>query len=185
MEKIPLTNYQLIAYFVPGFILEFCLFLSFERVVDYHSLLCRIEGVSIPLMVIFLFLAFAIGLVLDGIRNGIVDNLLDLLILIIPPGKYFKVNWDFFHKGKPETVGYFYARYFTYYCFDFNMILSICVSLWFLNHPANLIHLNTVNTIGLASAIFLFLDAISLRWYMRKATDPENIESDCPKKNNQ
>ena len=170
MDKIPLTNYQFIAYFLPGFVFEFAFFLSFEEISGFHSLTFALKDVGIPFFVLFLLLAFAVGLIIDAIRNSSIDNWLDQRIKKGRLSENYEVNWAFFHEGDGKTVGYFYARYFTYYCFDWNMALAMLISTIALLVAHALPYLWIISVLSGVAIFFLGRDAMFLRDDMREAT---------------
>jgi hypothetical protein len=151
-----------------------CGYISYEPISDISSLLDCTKDLGIPFLILCLLLSFIAGLVFDAVRNGIVDNVLDGLIKwkILP--KLFEVNWSFFFKENAEKVGYFYARYFTYYCFDYNLVLSLIASLVVIDIHSQLPHKMLVTWIGIIAIAVLKIDALSLRIEMRKATNLNN-----------
>src|ERR1035438_3149668 len=104
MKDIPLTNHQLIAFFLPGLLFVFCFFITFTHVNSIKTLICSLENLNIAFLIVAIILSFIIGLVFDAIRNVLFDE------------KIFKrrernnaeinrLNWDFFYTGKREEVG--------------------------------------------------------------------------------
>lgn len=169
MKEIPLTNYQLLAYFAPGFIVVFCFFICNEPICDWDSLKLAFTDLSIGLLIGALISAFIVGLILDGLRNSAVECLLDLKDRKKAPGN--KVKWSFFYEGRKEDVALLYARYFTYYCFDFNVILALIVSVTILDIYSQLPEKWLLTIFFIVPALWLLWDGISLRKDIAAATN--------------
>jgi len=169
MKEIPLTNYQLLAYFAPGFVVVFCFFMSNEPVHDWATLKLSLKEISIPLTAAALICSFIIGLFIDGLRNGFIEPLFKFKEHRLKKNK--KINWDFFYQGKKEVVALFYTRYFTYYCFDINLVLAIVFSIAMLDVFSQLPHKLLTTILFCIGAIVLLVDGVSLRSDMAKATN--------------
>jgi heme/copper-type cytochrome/quinol oxidase subunit 4 len=173
MDKIPLTNYQFIAYFLPGLPFITGVFITLEQVQAFPALLGCMKDLSIGFLILSLILSFIVGLIFDAVRNGVIDNLLDWML-----SKEFEVNWKFFYTGKSKKVGFFYARYFSYYCFDFNMVVSLTATAVLMAWKSSLLFECRMWVIigSVLCNVILCIDAISLRKEMHQVTHQENEE---------
>ena len=169
MKEIPLTNYQLLAYFAPGFIVVLCFFICNEPIKNWPTLKLALKEISISLIATALICSFIFGLIIDGLRNGCVEWLLDYNERRKP--KKDKINWAFFYQGKKEDVALFYARYFTYYCFDINVVLALCLSVGLLDVYSHLPHKVLLTALFGAGVLLLLRDGLSLRIDMAEATN--------------
>lgn len=169
MKEIPLTNYQLISYFAPGFILVLCFFICNDPIKDWPTLKIALKEISISLTAIALFCSFIVGLIIDGFRNGCIEWLLDYRERNRPAKD--KINWAFFYQGRKEDVALFYARYFTYYCFDINVVLALGLSVVMLDIYSLLPHKVLVSSFFAVGALMLLRDGLSLRIDMAQATN--------------
>lgn len=172
MKDIPLTNHQWISFFLPGQLFVFSFFITYRQVNSIDTLLYSLKSLNIAFLIVSIIFSFIMGLIIDAIRNVFIEG---VIFRIIEENKLKenRFNWDFFYLGEREEVGVFYARYYTYYCFDFNFILSLILSLItfyfsFLNCKFSL------TIIVLVSAFFLWRDAVILRRDMIKATNAKS-----------
>lgn len=174
MDKIPLTNFQLIAYFVPGFVSVVGCFVAFEHISSFCCLIECLKGLNVAFLVLSLIASFIIGLIFDAVRNGILDNFIDCMIsrrwLRFLRLQRIKIDWSYFYKGEKEEVGTFYARYFTYYCFDLNLLISLGASVAILVGCKVFSRASIQSLIIYTTMATLLIDAISLRRDMAKAT---------------
>ncbi|HTC01135.1 MAG TPA: hypothetical protein VK705_10675 [Ferruginibacter sp.] len=159
MKDIPLTNYQLIAFFIPGQLFVFSYFIACENIKNIGSLVSCLQSVNIGFLLVSVAMSFLVGLVFDAIRNGCIEKCFDKC----EKNKSKKMNWDFFYTGKKDDVGVFYGRYFTYYCFDFNLILSLISSLILIDGYSSLEYKYAITVTVILSIGFLIRDGISLR----------------------
>jgi hypothetical protein len=169
MKEIPLTNYQLLAYFSPGFIVVLSFFICNEPIKDWPTLKLALKETSISLIAIALICSFLIGLITDGVRNGFVEWFFDYKER--RKLQKDKINWAFFYQGKKEDVALFYARYFTYYCFDINVMLALCLSVGVLDVYSHLPHKELLTTFFGIGVLVLARDGLSLRIEMAQATN--------------
>jgi hypothetical protein len=168
MKNIPLTNFQLISYFLPGFVIVFCLFLALEPISNFSDIVDCMKDLNIGFLIASLIISFVFGVSIDAIRNGFIEaRIIDCIERKIHPNN--KMDWSFYYKGSKEDVGLLYARYFTYYCFDGNMILALLISLAILFKYSVLV--NCWLAVGtIIVCVFLFCDAHSLRKDMVNVT---------------
>jgi len=115
---------------------------------------------------VFLFASWILGTLLDTIRNGVVENIVDRC-------SKQPLNWEFFVSGDRDKVTQLDEYFFAYYQAKANyeigilIFLLVCIG-WF---PTRLIGLLTL---GVAALLFLFctIDSISLRIEIKKLTTP-------------
>ncbi len=117
----------------------------------------------------FLLLAWIIGTLIDAIRNGIIESVLD---------KFQKIDWDFFFFGDREKARQFEEYFFAYYLLDFNFVISILLTLLFflsrlffggLTIPHPMLVSITLVFVG----FIFFRDAYSLRKEMKGILDKQ------------
>jgi hypothetical protein len=178
MKEIPLTNYQLLSYFAPGFIVVLCFFICNEPIIDWFTLKLALKDLSLALIASALFCSFIVGLLLDGIRNGILENLFNFLERKKDESE--KINWSFFYKGRKEDVALLYARYFIYYCFDFNAIFALFFSCLLLDIYSQLPHKVLISFIFGIAILALWIDGLSLRGDLAEATNYAYPAGDAP-----
>ena len=172
MKDIQLTNYQLISYYLPGQLFVFCFFITYQQVNSIDKLITSLKDLNIAFGVVSIIFSFLIGLIFDAIRNGFIEKIFKLIEKKKP--KTDKINWDFFYTGDIKDVGVFYGRYFTYYCFDFNLIISLFISIIMLDSCGSLKYKLIFTLVSIGSIISLLSDGLVLRSDMAKATNYKN-----------
>lgn len=162
MDKIPLNSFQILAIFFPGVLLAFassyCYYFTSIETHDIVGFFRYFKDYGIGLYFSFLCFGIFLGLVLDAIRNGVLESLFNKL-----SKKNKKINWDYFYKGDPEKIVLLYSRYYNYYVFDINMSVALIFAFLtqlFLFH-SNLII--CVLAIELVIISVLIMDARALR----------------------
>jgi len=170
MDKIPLTNYQFIAYFLPGLTLVLSLFIALEPITDFSTFADCIKDITPAIGIVLLLSCFIAGLVLDTTRTAAVDLFIDKVLAKMKLFQRFSIEWSYLYPDTKHEVGYFYARYYSYYCFDINMIVAIVASMIFIDHWSILAHRWPVNVFGPIAAICLLADAGVLRMEMHNIT---------------
>lgn len=184
MDKIPLTNYQFIAYFLPGLTLVLSLFVTLQPVTDFSSLADCIKDITPAIGIVLLLSCFIAGLVLDTTRTAAVDIFIDKVLTKAKWFKGFRIEWSYLYPDAKHEVGYFYARYYSYYCFDINMIAAIVASMIFIDHWSILTHHWPVNVFGPIAAICLLADAGVLRMEMHNITKDTKATQSSEKDSN-
>jgi hypothetical protein len=114
----------------------------------------------------FLFASWIFGTLLDTIRNGVIENVVDWW-------SKQPLNWEFFASGDRDKVAQLDEYFFAYYQAKANyavgifIFLLVCIA-WF---PTELI---SRITFGVALLLFVFcvVDSISLRSEIKKLTTP-------------
>ena len=190
MNISQLTRHQIICYFLVGFI--FVLLIVFSYYKWSFDLLIGIinnkEKNYLVIGVILLPVSFLIGLIMDAIRNGILEDyiiephLLDYKEKENKKGKY-SINWEFFYPNDTDedNVKAFYDRYYTYYVFDMNMIIALIIVFGYstFNIFYNCLceyscqYIFSSIVIGIITYIF-WKDGIDLRVEMAKITNKLN-----------
>jgi len=128
MDKIPLSSHQLFAFFFPGLVFVFpsiyCFYFVHVEPGTIDSFFKHYKDNEVLISFIVIVLALLSGLIIDSVRNGIIEVSLDKII----KNKKKKINWDFFFEGKEEGVKPFYERYYNFYVFDLNASIAIILS---------------------------------------------------------
>ena len=212
MEKIRLTNFQIIGYLIPGFAFLVLVYFSYYGFKIYETLEVVLYDSKNEFHFYYglavLILAFCIGLILDSIRNGIVEEYLDDRKFV---QKYNRkdisrkynilssnveaddgiIDWDYFFSSKEENCARLYGKFYTYYVFDVNLMLVLIFiviifsvfrfipSLFGTNFSDNYC---TPVFFMLFTAFVLFLDARVLRKYIYIITKGY-LKTEYPTKN--
>lgn len=130
------------------------------------------------LVFFIIVVALIFGLILDAIRNGIIEGILDeiegkkyLKRIKAKPVKGVennegKINWDFFFNSNKKSIATLCNKYYNYYLFDINSISSMVLSLPFVIFFMILYNYCYVVPIVVLILIAMVLakDALDLRW---------------------
>jgi hypothetical protein len=176
MKTPSLTSIQLIGYFLPGFMLIFLFFCvqlnwNFERMI---TLFISKDTSYLVIGAILLPISFTMGLIVDAIRNGLIEDSLD-------EKRSKKINWEFFSFADNKEKKLVYERYFNYYVFDFNMAIVLIVvvlytlilsvyNLYNYGCHISLPYIISFFLMGLVT-YFLFKDALNLRDELANKTE--------------
>jgi len=170
MEKIPLTTFHIIGYFLPGFIFIFSFFIANDHISNLPCLIKAIKELNYGILFLTIILSLIVGIVFDAIRNGIFENILFEKKWL---KKWFReMNWNFFYIATEQKVARLYKRYFNYYVFDLNCILSLVFSALVLDKFSSLSpsYKGLVTFIAFVIIVVLLYDARSLREEMADIT---------------
>ncbi len=154
-----LRPHQLIAHWVPGFML--LLAVQLWRPAVYCTVLGRLPSDRVALSLVWVTSAFVLGQVLDSLRDlseGVWNRLGE------------RVDWDFFFRADRAKVDQLEDFYFTYYVFNANLVLPLIafflVAIGFKEYlPAVVI---------VVGAAILICDARSLRQEIAKRTQDQD-----------
>jgi len=143
MDKFTFTNTQIIGFFIPGFAFLMILFFGYT---NWDLAICLnflSKYNSITTGFIILVSSIFLGLVIDAIRNGIIETVLDEILKKYyfnilqdeskkDPNKYRKnegmIYWDFFNEAPKNKITKLYSKYYIYYIFDVNSITALFLS---------------------------------------------------------
>lgn len=121
--NISLEPHQLVAHWVPGFIL--LLLATFIYPDWYAQIRHWLPEDPLSRGFIWVVLPFVSGQLIDAFRNSFIEEALDKRW----PKR--KVNWRFFFSGDKETVEKLRRSFFDYYVFDANLALpALCFTVW-------------------------------------------------------
>lgn len=113
---------------------------------------------------IFVVLAFALGEILDSIRDVLLEDAWNNRAKV-------RVNWDFFFEAREDQIEKLRTSYFTYYVFNHNLALGLLLlsgAELVADHPA-------LVALCLTAACVLALDARSLRREIAKHTTNRTV----------
>ncbi len=149
-----LKPHQLVAHWVPGFILLILIPALYPGISEKVNQLLP-TGDALRGFV-WAVLAFVLGQLLDAVRN-LLENVWD---------RWSKVNWAFFIRSEDALVERLRTSWFRYYVFDHNLALSLlCFSIVRLVSRHFLEFL-----IGFVATCIFVADAYSLRKEIAKHT---------------
>ena len=153
--NITLEPHQLVAHWIPGFIL--LLLATFICPGSYAKISHWLPQDTLSKGFIWVVLPFVSGQLIDALRNSLIEEALDKCCKKWWPDR--EVNWPFFFSGDKEDVEKLRRSFFDYYVFDANLAFpALCFTIWRL----------WLGSLGLAVAGFavtalLIWDARSLR----------------------
>lgn len=108
-----LRPHQLVAHWVPGFVLLILIPVLHPGV--YDNVKCLPPQGAALRGLIYVVLAFVLGQFLDASRD-LLENVWDLCS---------EVNWDFFFQAEDAQVEKLRTSYFTYYVFNHNLAVPL------------------------------------------------------------
>lgn len=160
MEKIPITRHQVVSYFLPGFIFVLLSLIASENIKGLQGFIDTTKNITIFSAITVIVISFAIGIIFDGIRDGIVESLWD----------YFKpINWKYFDKASKGEIERLYLNFYTYYTFDINLLLSLIFTMIVFIYFSYYNYFLWASII--ISTISSFFDSCSLRKLIREITN--------------
>jgi hypothetical protein len=126
MDKIQLNAHQIFAFFLPGIVFTipstYCYYYMNIEKGSIDSFFKHYKDNSILITFILLILSVLFGLFFDSIRNGLLEPIFERL------NKKRKINWDYFFEESEEKIENLYSKYYNFYVFNINLILSLISS---------------------------------------------------------
>lgn len=178
MEGISLRPAPFLAHWAPGAILTLgALFYVADRngIRLFWKISSHLSTTSFILS--FALISFAVGQVLDAIRDGIFEDVFDKIGSLLPKKGLLtallnwmgmrEVNWRFFVTGEQRTVEnleiWFYSHYMLTFNFGFGLLLLLLPPWWKALPDAAPIVSHALKTWLTVAAFVLLYDALRLR----------------------
>jgi len=186
MEGLSLRPQPLLAHWAPGAVLT-VIGLFYVAGPDAVRLFWRYSsGFGTPLFIlVFALVSFAIGQVLDALRDGIFEDLWDWIGRNLPQNGLLTktlrwlgaepVNWDFFVASEPDVVDKFEVWFYSHYMLSFNLGVGLLVLMlfpwWVALEGVQPNVLGAVKDVFYVSSGILIYDALRLRHHVARITN--------------
>lgn len=165
-----LSQHHFLAFFFPGLFLLFNFFIiktppadnSFSDFANIAN-----QNLKLPLASFLLIASVFIGIIIDALRNTFCEKLYDKM------KKYNMIEaWKKFASFDKDKKDLFYDSYYSYYCFDINIVIASIISLIFYFYTFCYDRtLNIVSWFSLLNILLIYVlirDASSLRTEMKE-----------------
>lgn len=180
MKELSLAPTHIIGFFLPGFIflaMVFCSYTGWD-IEAIINVLKEFESIGAAFLIVVT--SFITGLIIDAVRNGVLEEhaldrtqkkryLKKVKTVGAPEGfveNDGEINWDFFFDHDKDKIATLYSRYFNYYLFDINSVTSLVFAF-----PVMMFFMICSNSFHYAPLVLtpvvcyiLLKDALDLRW---------------------
>jgi hypothetical protein len=174
MEKIPLNTHQVFAFLLPGLIFTlpsfYCYYYTFVNKGTIEDFFTHYKDDGFLVLIVVIFFMVIVGLIIDSMRNGILENIIDNRDL---RRSRQRMRWNFFFDREQDKVNKLYTSYYNFYVFDVNAILSFIFSwiILFCSFGFDNRQVNIAVIIEFFAAIIFCKEAVALRIDIKEITN--------------